>query len=371
MIYMENFQLLRTNVLLGGQLSWDLVVESEGADLIISDFHLSPINIKVPKYSDETLLNYSHQENLREYYKKHESIFYDTNINPKLKHDWIVLGDNKETIYEDSFEAGPKYANYQLHKKPISILCPVWLERLKEDDTLVLKITAYSDKNKNIGSKAIDLTKGKFGKYFKDYIKYLGLEDGIDDVLNINLSSKTATITGIDAATGNIVKNDVSYIVSNLLHRERPMMEFDSMLINLFADTHTIVRQLFNFNIYIDINDLVSSYLANMVNGNEFRFEVEVLINNEKLSTRDFYSNYRFIEKEDISIKPLATLSKTQEHSDVYNVLNYLYDYEYIKYINKNKYVQNVVHWSLNDNPEYLFNLYNGFGPYDDDGNFY
>lgn len=67
---MDNFQLYRTNVLLGGQLKWDLVLDSIGSNLIVKDFHLSPICGDVPynRYSQETLINYPHQENIKKYY---------------------------------------------------------------------------------------------------------------------------------------------------------------------------------------------------------------------------------------------------------------------------------------------------------------
>lgn len=424
---MENFQLYRTNILLGGQMAWDIIVDTQDGDLIVSDFHLSPINIKTPKYSDENLLNYRHQDNIKSYYKKHEGIFYDTNLNSKLKHDWMVLSDknedakklynrindinkilkdptltsekvanlNKEKnalkvqietlneiIYEDSFEAGARNAEYQLYNKPIEILCPLWIEKLSKDDSLKFEITIYTETvdrktnnpiTKKIGSKAICVTgDDKFSQYFKQYISYLGLNDGIDDVLDINLNSKKATITGVSLESGNIVKNDISHIISNLLYRERPLMELDSMLMNLFPDNKIITRQLFNFNFCLDMNDLISSHLTNMIYGNRFKLEIHAYINDKELEMRDFYSNYREILKEDIEIKNISSFKNNDEklESDKYNVLNYLLDYEYINHINKNKYIQNVVHWSLYDNPNYLFNLYNGFGPYNGE-NFY
>lgn len=365
---MENFQLYRTNILLSGQMAWDLILDNKEGSLEVTDFHLTPINIKSPKYVEENLVNYPHQENIKSYYKKHEGSFYDTNLNPKLKHDWVVLGESGKVIYEDSFEAGASYDSYQLYKKPLSVLCPVWLEQLKPEDTLSFKISIYTDKQKFIGAKTIDLTNdGYLGEYFKQYIKYVGISNGIDDVLDINMDKKIATMTGLDANTGLIVKKDISYIIQNLLHRERPMLEFDAMLINLFPDNHVITRQLFNFRLHFDLADLLSGHLSNMLYGNKLSFDVRVMINGKALETRDFYSNYTHIDKENIDNHELSYYKSdlsANESKIKYNVLDYLMDKEYIEHINKNKYVQNVVHWSLVDNTDYLFNIYNGFGAY-------
>ena len=67
---MENFQLFRTNILLGGQMKWDLILDSQEDVLIVSDFHLSPISLSSPynRYSDESLLNYSHSDNIKKFY---------------------------------------------------------------------------------------------------------------------------------------------------------------------------------------------------------------------------------------------------------------------------------------------------------------
>ena len=45
---MDNFQLYRTNLLLGGQMKWDLVVGNTNSELFVSDFHLTPISNNIP-----------------------------------------------------------------------------------------------------------------------------------------------------------------------------------------------------------------------------------------------------------------------------------------------------------------------------------
>lgn len=361
---MENYQLFRTNILLSGQLKWDLILDSDDEELIVKDFHLSPISPSAPqnKYVEENLLNYSHQENLKQFYKKTEGTFFDNCLDPRLKHDWVVLGDDKTIIYEDTYEAGAKNATYSLYNKPIEIFCPIWLEHVTENILFVIDICNKS--GKKMVSKSVNPMKGKFGQYLYDYIKFLGLTKGVEDVLDIDLKNKTATLTGISLESGNIIKKDISDLVHNLLHRERPLLEFDSMLINNFPNNKIITRQLFNFCLYFDLNDLLNSKLSSMMYGDELRFVVKTYVDGNELEKRDFYSNYEFIPKESAAVLNLSDILNEQQVESK-NVLDYLYDYNYVNYINKNKYIQNTVHWSLNKNNEYIFNIYNGFGPFD------
>jgi hypothetical protein len=75
---MNNYQLYHTNILLGGQMKWDLILDLSNNDLVVSDFHLTPISNNVPynKYSKDQLLNYKHEENVSRFYKKISGHFY-------------------------------------------------------------------------------------------------------------------------------------------------------------------------------------------------------------------------------------------------------------------------------------------------------
>ena len=50
----------------------------------------------------------------------------------------------------------------------------------------------------------------------------------------------------------------VSYIVNTLLYTERPVLEVDNMLVNLFGKHKLICPQLFNFNFVFDLEDFLS-----------------------------------------------------------------------------------------------------------------
>ena len=57
---MQNYQLYNTNILLGGQQKWDIVLESDGG-LYIKDFHITPVSDNIPynRKVNENLMNYS------------------------------------------------------------------------------------------------------------------------------------------------------------------------------------------------------------------------------------------------------------------------------------------------------------------------
>ena len=139
-------------------------------------------------------------------------------------------------------------------------------------------------------------------------------------------------------------------------------MEVDSMLINHFKNNHLISRQLFNFNLCFNISDLLSEYLTSFMYGNLIGVKVKAMIDGKELEMRDFYSNYDYIPKTDTTIYTVTEVAEDNIPTYKHNVLDYLKDDQYIEFINKNKYVQNTIHWSLLENNDYIFNVYNGFG---------
>ena len=75
---MNNYQLYRTNILLGGQMKYDLVADLVDGDVIINDIHITPISDNLPynKLSDENLLNYDNQENIKNFYTGNLGYFF-------------------------------------------------------------------------------------------------------------------------------------------------------------------------------------------------------------------------------------------------------------------------------------------------------
>jgi hypothetical protein len=82
-----------------------------------------------------------------------------------------------------------------------------------------------------------------------------------------------------------------------------------------------------------------------------------------ELEKKDFFTEYDYIEK---------YINSDDDNFQSENVLSYLKDNEYIQFIDKNKFCQSICHWSLFDNNDYIFNVYNGFsGIFFKDGNYY
>lgn len=364
---MDNFQLYRTNVMLGGQMKWDLILDSFESDLIVNDFHISPICDSVPynKYSQESLLNYSHQENIKKYYKKISGSFYENYTDPKLESAWPIITDIPLDTHVGNFEMGCRRSLYKIYNKQFEFFCPIWLEQLNDD--LIFELSAYSSQNNKILQKRLELRKqdikvkeheyhNKFVNYFNEYIKYIGLDKGNNNVMSIHLDKGVAQLYGLNVQTGLNNTLDISYIVDNLISRERPLLEFDNIIINQIKDHKLITPQLFNFNLCFNPEDILPPAFINMLSGKSISFKLFVYIGNKKLEIKDFYSNYEYIPR-----KYVGTTHTQLSDNITPNVLDYLQDYKCIDLIDKNKMVQNTIHWSLADNNDYIFNVYEGF----------
>lgn len=364
---MENFQLYKTNVLLGGQLKWDLILDTVGDAMEVVDMHLASISPAAPqiKYSDENLLNYSHQENVRTFYKNNMGHFYNECLDAKLSHNWPIIDDKiaGTIIKESSYDAGACIGKYSLYNKSIEVFCPLWLEHIdgELEFNIVIEVS-NGELKKRMATKRVKLGP-KFKTYLYNYFEYIGLNSGNDDVLNINFDKKIASIYGLSVESGNVCQLDISEITYNMLYRERPLMESDYMLINEFANKKLIAKQLFNFSFYFNIEDVLSQYLSNMVYGKDIIVKIETIVNGNVLEMRDFYSNYQFIPKKNLIRQSITNILDGESYEiSGYNVLDYLADYKCTNLVNKNKYVQSIIHWSLLDNYNYIFNVYDGFG---------
>jgi hypothetical protein len=93
-----------------------------------------------------------------------------------------------------------------------------------------------------------------------------------------------------------------------------------------------------------------------MIHGEQLSISVDVYVGNNLLEKRDFDTEYEYI--------PKKVIYNDGSLDEDINVLNYLIDYKCIDLAGSNKYSQQVCHWSLCDNNDYIFNLYNGFSGY-------
>lgn len=338
---MNNYQLYRTNVLLGGQMKWDLIIDSSQNTLYVSDFHLSPISNNTPYTykSDEYLIKNKHQDNVKAYYAANKGHFYNSCLDSEFSHNWpIICNDNEHiTTYSNTYDMGCRRSKrYNEYKKQFEFLCPLWIEHITDDIMFKINIKDV-DSNTVLASNALVLTANdvtnnyhnKFIQYFNNYASDAGLYNGNDDVLNIVFKTNTATVTGLNVATGIFETQHISSLIDNITNREKPLMEFDNMLIQSFVSSTTICNQLINFNLCFNINDIMSGGITNMLNGEDVVISVDVYMGKQLLEKRDFYTEYNNINR----------AVKSEKETDINdNVLNYLRDYEFIDLIDKNKF---------------------------------
>lgn len=361
---MNNYQLYRTNLLLGGQMKWDLIIDSSQNTLYVSDFHLSPISNNVPYTykSDEYLIKNKHQDNVKAYYAANKGHFYNSCLDSEFSHNWPIVCNEDEyiTAYSNTYDMGCRRSKrYNEYKKQFEFLCPLWIEHITDDIKFKINIKDV-DSDTTLASNVLTLAKNsvtdkyhnKFVQYFNDYATEAGLYNGNDDVLNIVFKTNTATVTGLNVATGVFETQHISSLIENITNREKPLMEFDNMLIQSFVSGTMVCNQLINFNLCFNIDDIMSGSITNMLNGEDVVISVDVYMGDKLIEKRNFYTEYNHISR---------TVKSDKETSINGNVLDYLRDYDYVDLIDKNKFCQSICHWSLCDNPDYIFNLYDGF----------
>jgi hypothetical protein len=97
-----------------------------------------------------------------------------------------------------------------------------------------------------------------------------------DNVCSIDFLTKESWIRGINVEKGVTETKDSSYLVNNILERERPLLEFNSMLTNQFSANKIVARQLFNFNVCFNIYDIVPIVLLKSIIDNLTTLNIEV-----------------------------------------------------------------------------------------------
>ena len=364
---MNNYQLYRTNIFLGGQVKWDIVVNNSQNSLYVSEFHLSPISNNVPYVynQDDNLLNNSHQDNIKKFYKDIEGYFYNESLNYEFNTSWPIIYKNGEepipysNVYDMRCIRSNRYYNYN---KQFEFFCPLWLEHLTGDLSFKFDIK-NKDNDYIIATSVLSLSKNeklthnRFIDYFNNYAKYAGLTEGNNELINIIFNDKFASVTGLNVETGLFEVHECHDLVSNMISHERPMIETDNLIMRVFESNKIICKQLFNFNLCFNIEDIMPSSIVHAMYGNNVKINVTVLLNGKELPKNDFYTEYEYIKKSNNSVF----------END--NVLSYLQDYRYINTIDKNKLCQSICHWSLINDTSHLFNVYRGFNLINNDIN--
>ena len=364
----QSHQLYRTNIFLGGQMKYDLIVNKNGT---IDTIHITPVvdnTTPYNRYTEEDLLNYTNQENIKKFYNKTQGSFYNTFVDTTISGEYPMIpnpsrADGATKNYDDSTFMGCSRMKYSLYNKQFQLFLPVWLET--KFDEIKFNININTPQGIGLVSKEIRFS-DRVKKYFDDYFKFIDLDDKI---LKVDFDGD-CTVHGLNVTTGNMVTCKDFNLVENLTSRERPLIEFNSMIINTLKNRSIIAKQLFNFNLCFNVDDITGNDLE-IPPFESFNINGNVLIDSKKLEIKDFFTNFDEIPRVSVTALDSDSLqngeviyrSKLQESStNKSNVLDYKKDNTNIDIININKIDQKYIHWSLYDNNEYIFNLYDGWG---------
>lgn len=357
---MNNYQLASTNVLLGGQMMWNLQIKGCKGDLCVSDFFLSPIS-KWIHYDrpDRDLLNYSHEENIKDLYDNIRGDFFETKLDPLFSTKMPIITETPELIntYCDVYDMGISRASVLKTGKSLQLFCPVWLENFNKKSVITFEINMFTkvdDDNRGIEiAKRLKLNLDnecdyhkRFVNYFNNYIDNI-VDNGVigDKLINIDFDNSYMSLEGVNVQNGEIANKDISYVLPNLVSRFRPMMDTDSLIISNFANNNVICKQLFNFNFLFDIENLLSHNIFMQMKGEKIFFEVKCFVDNEELEVKSFSWDY----SKDFDIKNTNPSNKT---------LDFFEDYNSIQHMDKNKLSPQVIHWSSTLDNDYIFNIY-------------
>jgi hypothetical protein len=452
----NNYRLRRTLPKLSGNMQLDLIIHpvtsgrNTGA-LMVRQAHLRPIgsDTYVPVV-DERLMDRTHQLNIKDFYERTRSSFYTHPYDSTLNSDWprMVSWSEMDRMkyikrWDDTCWAGAKRSRNKLYGCTHEIFVPLWLEQC---DGLRFNIEiCAAESDATAASFTLDLSPvylqaswttrtappfpgaapGKlllknfvasetfnndFVQYFIDYLDYIGVADGTPDVMAVDFQNNVTTLAGLQVESGNVTVRQNFNIARNLLFRERPLLEANSLLTNSFMDNKMIVKQLINFNLCFDLDELLG-LIANadsFTAANQYKVRVSVqalrkyrdthldsmiephwdMIESvtenqdsrdcgyiwEDLEVRDFYTNHYYIPRPKAQFEYQDGVDNTYEVEDSpLNALAYKRDYQCTDIMHANKISQPICHWVNATNPDGdLFNVYDGFGAYavDSDGNF-
>lgn len=366
-------QLAKTSPYLTGQFKLDIELHMTDEGIRTGNCHVSPLadNLGETDSSDVPFFNCKLTDSIKRLYNRLGDAFFSDS--PAMYSEKILYNNDPtsnhytwQDCYDHTYQAGVSRMRYEKYKKQFQLLCPVWFDDPSEllSTEFVFKIRGW-DTNvetaetilKIIPDSDLDLSLNEY------------LEGLTPDLLNINLDRKEFFIKGLEVPSGTVITKDVSYYLEKMLDRERPVIETDSMLCQLLPSNKMIARQMLNLNFCFNMTDIMPPYLANAMQMQQWTVWCDMRRIGENgqyvdIPFKDLYTNYWHI--------PSYVADDGNGHfDDSRNSLDYLEDNRCIDYIDENKVTQPIFHWSLLDNPDYLYNFYNGFSPIskDEDGN--
>lgn len=366
------YQLLRTTPYLSGQVMNNLIISKTSNGITIDKLDITPLTDKI-SFNDadkREFLNYTHEENIKHMYREVRDEFFTCTQN-FIGEKFIYSQDFIDT-HDHTYLSGLRRMRYNQYNKQFSFLVPLWISENIDFNKLKFNILVKKQGTDfyNIRT-SVGLSK-TIAEYYNKFFTDIN-----DDLINLRLDTNEAFLSGLSVETGLPVVKNVSYLVENILSMERPLLEFDYLFSSLFKENKVVSKQLINFNLVFNLMDLTANEVVNyesMFAGKPLNIIVEVLYDGKLLTKKDLYTNYEYIP---ITVTDGMTTEfvtdATQEPSQDFNSLSYLNDNKMTDFIYTNKLTQPIHHWSLLENSDALYNLYDGFAPYlrMDDGEFY
>lgn len=354
---MARYQLFRTSPYMTGQVMVDVLVNKNSDTQRIwgDEIHLSPIdpNIIYNESDKRDMMRYSHGENVKDLYSQISSQFYSAG-GEYSDHIWLYDVDGwPMDPFSHTYMMGPRRMRFSRYKKQFSYFMPLWISEYTDFSKFRFIIHASGPSDKEIITGSFRFSP-EICKYFQDYMDNTASGTPIsDNIMSIDFENKNSYIQGLEVSTGRYVTRDTSYILDFLLKRERPILETDYNIIDLFRQNLVVSQQLINFNFVFNLRDISGAWPEYYTYGKKLRFWIEAQYEGKSLPLKDLYTNYNFIPKYNlISMSPSTR-----------NCLDFLKDNLCIDMNMDNKFTQPVIHWALKDNPKYIFNLYSGCSP--------
>ena len=345
------YQLVRTSPYLSGQVRWDLIVNPSRE---IGDVYIRPISDNIVYNGVGGALGSRHVDNVKRLYNTIEDVFFESVS--KFNSIGALYNSGYELDpYDHTYEMGVRRISYSLYNKQFSFLCPIWISENIDYSKLSFRLSIQdanpSGRRNNI-IVSIRLS-DKVVEYISEYMSS-GADDTplSDDLIGFKFDPIDAHITGLQVDRGRLSTIDIHDVISNLISIERPMMEFDDMIVKQFRYNHIVAQQLLNLNLVFDIQDLVGD-VADTLLGHDLNITCRVYYGDNVLELKDLYTNYTFIPSYEIETRGMTGP----------NVLEHLQDYKAKDLAHVNKVVQPIFHWALLENPDIIYNMYDGFGP--------
>lgn len=351
------YQLAKTSPYLSGQVRWDMCLSRKpGSRVVAESLYIRPISDNIVYNGKESALRGNHLDNVKALYKDIEDVFFSA-ISKFSGHNILYNSGYVIDPFDHTYEMGLRRASYKLYNKQFSFLCPIWVSEDIDYSDLKFKLTISSAANNRYpyNSQVVVSLSEPIVDYIHEYMRNSASGTPVsNDLLSFNLDPENAYITGVQVDAGTYSHIGITHLLPNLLALERPLMDFDNIICKQFEQNKIIAQQLININLLFNIQDLIGVSMSEALLKKELNVQCEVLYGQQPIELRDLYTNYSFIPGYNIT---------TGEYDLKINVLDYLEDYKTKDLIYTNKIVQPICHWSLSENPEVMYNMYNGFGP--------